>query len=268
MGDVLQGLASALDAPWVAPLIGLTSLILTVIPLLLASQRNRLCYAVWGAKILSSSPRPSSRRRRRSEAAAPSDCTVAWLTIWNAGRVALRAGDISRRDPLRVVIPQGTLLPGSRVVKETDSAIDWTSLERDGELHISFDPLNPGEGAVFRLPHNSSLPKNIALKGTLANVGHPVRMANSESRAGRLASLSWLTYILLGIAIVPLGVLSYGPDSSAIPGFLAIWVFGDLGPAYAAYRYSDVRVVVPRPLRDACVGLPELRGYVRAAKSS
>ena len=268
MQGFLGILVSVLEAPWVVLLVGLTSLILTVITLFLARQKDRFCFAVWGATILQPSPRPTRTGRRRRQATASYDRTVAWVTIWNGGRVALRSADISGRDPLRIVIPHGSLLAGTRIVKETDSAINWTWSEKDGELLISFDLLNPGEGAVFRIPHDSPHPKNVVLKGTIANVGHPVQMANAESRAGRFATLSWLAYILVGFAIIPLGLLTYGTGSPATLGFLAIWVLGDLAPAYAAYRYSDVRIVVPKLLREACVGLPELRGYIRATTSS
>jgi hypothetical protein len=88
-------------------------------------------------------------------------------------------------------------------------------------------------------------------------------MADANSIGGKLASYAWLVYILFGFVIVTLGLLTYGPHSPVTAEFLAAWVLGDLGPAYAAYRYSDVRVVVPKELRDACVGLPELKDFVQ-----
>ena len=259
----LWDLASTLEAPWFISVVALVSLALTILPLVLGRRRDRLCYAVWGARILrrtEGTPGLHRRPRRKSLRAVEN---VTWLSIWNDGRAALRADDISTRDPLRVVVPGGSVLPGTRLEKPTDPSTGWDLHDEDGRLRVSFDILNPREGCVLRIPHTSRLPKSLTLNGTLANVGHPVRMADASSFAGKLATYAWLVYILFGFVIVTLGLLTYGTHSPITAEFLAAWILGDLGPAYAAYRYSDVRVVVPKTLREACVGLPELRDFVR-----
>jgi hypothetical protein len=258
-----QVILDVLGAPWFLGSLAVMSVVFSAVPLAMLRRRDRLCYAVWGVWMLDSGEMFRKKLRRVRGAAIAPIKAVAWLSIWNDGRTALRNSDFPGRDPLRIVAPTGRLCPGVQLVEQSDPAAGWQICEHDGVAKLSFDLLNPREGAVLRLEHTGSWPKSIVLIGTLANVGHPVRLADADSLAGKVASYGWLVYILFGFGIVIAGVLTFGTGSPVTPGLLAIWVLGDIAPAYFAYRYSDVRMVVPKSLMRACVGLPELETYER-----
>jgi len=258
-------LVSFVQANWlwvVSILIALTSLALTIIPLVRSLPRARLCYAVWGVTKLPGFARVGTRREPTPVKGRRRRVTVSWLTLWNGGIEEIRSTHNSTTDQLRVALKAKSLTSKPRIVAMTNPANEWELRPQSDAVFVSFSFLNPRDGAVIRLQHTGRDPRQVELKGTLVKAGTPFRMADPSGLAGRVSSAAWLVYILVAFAIFPIATFLFlGPSYPWFSWVFVALILGDLGPAYAAYHYRDVRMVAPKALRDAAVGLPELKGF-------
>jgi hypothetical protein len=189
---------------------------------------------------------------------------VSWLAVWNNGTRAIRAGDVASVDPLRLLSPVGSPLLNPTIVVHSNDANRFAVSEADGRVGVQFEYLNPHDGAVVRVEQPTHAnPRIVELRGSLIDAIGPVRRADPSSLASKVAEWAWLGYIVIALGVVPWVLLYLGWDLRSVFAILGVLALGDIGPAYASYRTSDVRMVVPRAFRDAAVGLPELEGYVR-----
>lgn len=88
------------------------------------------------------------------------------VRFWNSGTEAIRGSDVSSADPLRWKLPENAQILSLALQTVTREPIRAT-VEQDGsEVKISFDFLEPSDGAVFSVLHTGDTNKS-AMKGTV-----------------------------------------------------------------------------------------------------
>ncbi len=79
--------------------------------------------------------------------------------FWNAGKSSISGGDIVPGDPLRLEFDEGNEIVKARIVRTTRSVnnIQVDSPPKAHRALITFDFLDPGDGALLELLHTSAL---------------------------------------------------------------------------------------------------------------
>ncbi len=88
------------------------------------------------------------------------------IRFWNSGTEAIRGGDISDVDPLRLQFPEGAQILSLTFLKATRDPIDVKVMQEGNQARVSFAFLEPGDGAVFSVLHSGASGKS-KLKGTV-----------------------------------------------------------------------------------------------------
>jgi hypothetical protein len=104
--------------------------------------------------------------------------SVSEVMLWERGAEPIRKGDIADGDPLRVEAADGVEFLGVHVFPPSDPAtkisLAWSEQQRDA-VPITFDFLNQGDGAIFRLVHTGRNSEDICIKGTIIGGKKPKR---------------------------------------------------------------------------------------------
>ena len=98
--------------------------------------------------------------------------TKTYIVFWNSGKALLRGSDIVVEDPLRFDFSDGSCVLKIRVVKTTRAANQFSAGHHPtvpNRVLLTFDYLDPGDGAVVELLHTDSkrYPK---IQGTIKGV--------------------------------------------------------------------------------------------------
>ena len=156
---------------------------------------------------------------------------VAHIVFWNSGNASIRASDIVDSDPIRCRVEADSKLLRVRVLKETRSTIRFQVLAHPtapNEALLSFDYLDPGDGAVVEVLHTAQR-RFPEIVGTLRGVprgvldwGH-LRLAGGRSGPALLRGEGFpfpalvlrrrVLFVLLAVAMATVAAALLAPDS-------------------------------------------------------
>ena len=143
--------------------------------------------------------------------------TSSTVWIWNAGQQAVRSSDLTQHDPLQLHFVGEVLNVRRRKVSHDATRIRLepevkASDEESGQtIHVNFDFLNPGDGAVFEVLHSGSAeaPK---CTGTIVGLRKGPQYwgrawaTSVYSRVDRRITL----FMAIAVAVAGLGVMALG----------------------------------------------------------
>jgi hypothetical protein len=180
------------------------------------------------------------------------NATISTIRLWNSGTEEIRRDDIPKTDPIRISLPETVEILEHNVLKETrDGNRVECSLRSPSLLEVSFEYLNPGDGAIIQLLHTGDLESKAELNGDIMGPGGEV-VSESERRLyihgldgskkymlisqgaanawslavwgvfGAMCLLAywfqlWILTLVTGLLLVVLGVFSALPSRSQIP---------------------------------------------------
>jgi hypothetical protein len=102
--------------------------------------------------------------------------SVTRLAVWNAGTEPIRSTDIAGRAPLRLTARDGITVLEATVLEVTRAAnrlIVFTDEHSDAKLRVTFEFLDPSDGALINVIHDGIGLEDVALVGIV--VGGTVR---------------------------------------------------------------------------------------------
>ena len=129
--------------------------------------------------------------------------SVSRVVFWNAGRGAIRHGDIAKEDKLRIEAFDGArILSVSPVECNARAAKVSADLEPDQTTAIlQFDFLNHQEGAVFDVVHTGTGLDNVRVVGTVADTGQPKRRDIRAPRSEGFSAFVMRTHLKLAVIL-------------------------------------------------------------------
>lgn len=158
--------------------------------------------------------------------------TVSRIAFWNSGTDILNGSNIAPGDPLRFEIPEGKILEW-QLVEATNPANQISlSLRSNGALHISFDFLNKGDGAIVQILHTG---QRVNLLGQVKGVGNPVLQRGATSMERRYREEITTALFFLGCFMLASWVAQlFGQQSPTLLTCIGAFVLASI--AYAVYR--------------------------------
>lgn len=152
----------------------------------------------------------------------------ATIYMWNSGSRVIKFEDVSKSKPLGIVFENGDYL-SCRMLASNDSAEALKLIGVDSYVNmVSFEFLNPGEGAVFEAYYDETHSGSPILNGALAG-GKIVRLSEEGFNKKPFTKYLLLNfYIYLVSAIIAIAPLLFIPTNSS-RDFLV------LSPFYAVF---------------------------------
>lgn len=133
-----------------------------------------------------------------------SEVYVARYAIWNSGTKYINDFDMAPKGPIRVVAQNTAKLLDARIVTITDEYNEVLCIkENDTNIRISFDFLNPGDGAIVEVAYSGEA-NDIFLSGRIKGG----KIKNSYSVIERLAKRRWI-YRILTSKLMSFVVIAY-----------------------------------------------------------
>lgn len=203
------------------------------------------------------------------------------LIFWNGGTDVLRGDDIVKHDPLTIKLPTaGKILSLSIVGAPNEGNLVRVALppNSQGEILLTYDYLNPGDGAVIQVLHNSKQRHPVLVGAAKGLSGGPRGLGTVTFQDSKMPKrllprrTMYQAMFSVGLASVLLGILRTIPilldDFSWIPSAIA-WLFGGsknlylttmliiLGLAYMSlplYEFVTGRHRYPKSLRPFVQG--------------
>ena len=168
----------------------------------------------------------------------------ALLIVWNGGTDVLRGEDIVQQDPLTIKLEgTGKILSHSivGVTSQGNRVLAIMRTDSQSEILLTYDYLNPGDGAVIQVMHDSKQ-RDLFLVGaskglsggpqSLGAVMHRDFEVPWIQRILRVQRMILLVMFVFALAILLGGVFRTIPlmldDYTWIPHY-ASWLFGDKG---------------------------------------
>ncbi|MXX90691.1 MAG: hypothetical protein F4213_14845 [Boseongicola sp. SB0677_bin_26] len=195
------------------------------------------------------------------------------LIVWNGGTDALRGDDIVKHDPLRIRLASPGKILSHSIVGTPNEGNLVSADERpgsQGEILLTYDYLNPGDGAVIQVLHDSKQRAPVlagAAKGLSDGPQALGTVTLHDIKASKKRRNALRTMFALGLVVLLLGVIRTVPlspdDYSRMPSAIA-WLVGDernlylstmliiLGLAYMSlpsYAFVTGRPRFPKSLR-------------------
>lgn len=249
-------LAMFVSANWLVILLGTAALALAVALFVFGRRRPTLRYAVWGINLISDIDARVPSVELLYSGRKVSTVSVSKISLWNSGREAIRSGDLSARDPLRLVLANGAQLLAVTTLAQSNNAIGLKADTMDGgrSARLSFDFLNAYDGGVLQVVHDDSNPVNLWLQGSLVNASGPTRAAALTPKG----LVAW--FVCIGLAYLGVAYALKNLLPGAVFSTISTWiVLGWLAALVIPMVANDIRYVVPRKLRQSAWGFPGWR---------
>ncbi|MDP8240624.1 MAG: hypothetical protein P9X24_16160 [Candidatus Hatepunaea meridiana] len=141
------------------------------------------------------------------------------VAIWSSGTNLIKSNDIAPQDPLFIHTVSRSPIVFSTVAKQTDSArniVLQVFPDDPANLGISFDYLNPRDGAVFSIFYEGQVDEEIKVKGSIMGGNAPEKRQGLDMISPRLT----VSLFLLGLVIFFFGITISA--TSAIVGALSL----------------------------------------------
>ena len=156
--------------------------------------------------------------------------TKSRLIYWNSGKQIVRGSDIVADDPVRCELSSDALALEVGVVKHTRDANKFTATIDNGRRNrviLSFDYLDPGDGAVVEILHLSS-DRHPAIKGAIRGVpkgmldwGLPFD-GDDKSRPLGSFRVARRSFIILALILTLVGLLAIIAGFTAPDAFFEV----------------------------------------------
>lgn len=148
--------------------LAISSIILTALFYKLSKPRRLLAYATRTFRVVPVKRIKLKRLQTTYNGYPVESLSVTWVAVWNAGNESIRRGDVATKAPPIIYAGDGITLFETDIV-ETSTEANNVSLTPvytpiTGSA-ISFDFLDPGDGAVFSVVHDGSKVTDIRLNG-------------------------------------------------------------------------------------------------------
>lgn len=182
----------------------------------------------------------------------------ATIGIWNAGTTTIRGADIVEDEPLRFLLKTGRILRAN-ITTIARPSNKVSLIEGESFLGLSFDYLEPGDGARFEVIHSGPL-RALNTTGAIRGVPLGLELADIHNVKRRVGKLGEYVAALLVIGIVGFGVVKGGialwdgswRDHKAgtgvvsfFLGFLVVSIIMDVrGKKREPRRFKDVPKVI------------------------
>lgn len=94
------------------------------------------------------------------------------IAVFNDGNDVIDSSDMSRNDPLRIVIPKNFRILDARLFYVTSEANSFSlQISREeNAVRINFDYLNRGDGCVVEIFYDSTVSDNITMRGSFKGI--------------------------------------------------------------------------------------------------
>jgi hypothetical protein len=96
--------------------------------------------------------------------------TQSIIWVWREGRGTVKGSDVASADPVAVTVPSGTrILDASLLIQSMDTNNVEVKPHPSDETKaiVTFDYLDPRQGAVIEVLHTAETPTAVVLKGTI-----------------------------------------------------------------------------------------------------
>lgn len=102
--------------------------------------------------------------------------TVSKVAFWNDGNETIRQDDIASSDHLKININDKYVLYDVEVLASTNKANQF-NIHKENNISalITFEYLDPNDGAVIQVTHSGLLSEDITITGTIKGAGSPTR---------------------------------------------------------------------------------------------
>lgn len=158
--DVVEFLKELLNPGWVSTTVSVVGLVVALLLYRASRIGGRLVYQKRGLRLIGPDQRVlPDGIEIRYKGQIVDRLTKTYLVFWNSGKVLLRGADIVEEDPLRcdftseARVLEVRLVSTSRTVNKFRATPDPTVASR---VLISFDYLDPGDGATLEILHTDS----------------------------------------------------------------------------------------------------------------
>lgn len=167
----------------------------------LSREQLRLLYRFVDTELVETKSDPSDPIDIRFEDRSVPRVNKTLLYIWNSGRKTADGADIVASDPLRVALPDDTRVLRARLLRVTRE-VNGVAVHQEAvnEALISFDFLDPGDGATIEVLHTGGAVQR-QLKGTIKGIPGGVEEYSSADFMPRRISLGAVTGMLVSSAL-------------------------------------------------------------------
>lgn len=252
----MQEIIAVLSAPWVGTILGAISLVAAIYFYLRSKRVSRLAYQIDELSIVGSAQAafPNELEIRYAGTLVPR-VTATRLVLWNAGNVTLRGDQVVASDPLRLELPESSMILSAAIVRSTREANAAHLVWDERSVTVTFDYFDPNDGVTIEVYHSGG---RQALKcvGTLrglpsgpSNYGTPAWQFQRVTRRiipGKVSIRAYvITVIAVGILLMSAGIFNDQLISAA--PFLA-WDFGASAGPWLLIALGGLYLVTPVPL--------------------
>ena len=162
-----------LDNGWVGSSIGVVGVVVALIIYVSSVTTPRIVYQRWGIRLIGGDDKvlPAQVEIRVGDRVVDR-LSKTCLVVWNSGRSLIRGSDVVEEDPLTCVFSDGSEVLECRVLKSTRKTNKFSAQRSPtavNKLDISFDYLDPGDGAVIEILHTDS-ERFPEVKGTIRGI--------------------------------------------------------------------------------------------------
>lgn len=217
---------------WVGAVIGLIGILAAVVMFRLSRRQALAAFQIRSLRLLGHEPEklPQDVEVRFQGKRVPR-LTKSFIVFWNAGQATITGQDVVASDPLRVLCEEDAEVLSATSARVTRPVINFQahpSTHGANVTLLTFDFLDPGDGAVVEVLHTGSARASIA--GTIKGIpAGPIYFGPLLGGHAMLRFPSWLTAPRLARAVLVagLGVTLLGAVTS-------IWPVLGIGLLYAA----------------------------------
>jgi hypothetical protein len=236
---MLEGIQRLLNHGWMGSLISLSSILIAIVVYLRSRHHPGIAYEIQSISLLRAVGNRSDMAPKAKSISiyrgGPEGVEVfchglkvdqlvrSTIILWNTGNQTFRMADLVDSDPLRIEIASGRIL-ASRITSTTRAVNGFSVLVHDSNppsSTISFDYIDPRDGATFELIHTSEA--SPALLGTIRGLPRGPRAIEISSNEDPLGAITMalsqraLLLFVLGAAVAALA-------GGAVVAYMADWV--------------------------------------------
>jgi hypothetical protein len=182
--------------------------------------------------------------------------SLSHIILWNTGTLSISGQDVVQSDPIRIEYAPGDDILEVNVIKTTRSVNNFKVTKNETLPHcaqISFDYLDPNDGATIEILHTSSYLNPLVL-GTIKGVPKGLSLLGD---IGPITGLEWrfkassillsLVIIILCVSFLITGLSGFADFGISVEGILII-IVGLIGVGLGCFLLLKQRRI-PRALQ-------------------
>lgn len=184
--DFIAGIAEWLNkSPWLNFLsmaVGLVSLLLSIYFYVRSKASVLPKYQTSGISLLSQGARAVRGLQIAHNGTNLVQLSVSTVSFWNQGNKVLEPSAVASADPLRIKLPDGTMILQANVAHQTSlgNQVALTLRMNESVIDISFDYFARNEGFTAEIFHDARFPDSASVLGTIKGFGHPQEVMETD----------------------------------------------------------------------------------------